>query len=69
MTPKKKTKVKGQNRILTTRLTDADLDRMAEITPEDVERIAALTRKRNPKLGALLDAQIKKKEESKNQPE
>lgn len=39
--------------------TDADLDRLAEVTPADIEQAQAAVRAANPKLAKILDAKAR----------
>lgn len=39
-------------------LNDEDLDRLSEVTPEDIERLKEELKKISPKLSALLDAKV-----------
>lgn len=59
-TPKKPKKTVALGKPL--QLSDEDLERLSEITPEDIENAKAAVNRASPKLGAMLDSQTEEDE-------
>lgn len=49
-------------------LTDEDLDRLSQVTPEDIEIVKVTIKKSTPRLAALLETKPVKKKKSGRKP-